>query len=189
MLVHNQIIIKMNQIKLKDKEFRVSIPQEKIQDAIKKIAEKINNDYKNKEVPLFISILNGSFMFTADLFKHIDFICEVTFLKLTSYKGTASTGAVRQLIGVNESVEGRDVIVLEDIVDTGITLEQILGQLKSFEPASVRVASLLFKPEAYQKDFKIDYVGMEIPNDFIVGYGLDYDGLGRNLPDIYTLVS
>jgi hypoxanthine phosphoribosyltransferase len=93
------------------------------------------------------------------------------------------------LIGVNESIEGRDVIVLEDIVDTGITLEQILGQLKSFEPSSVRVASLLFKPEAYQKDLTIDYIGMEIPNDFIVGYGLDYDGLGRNLPDIYSLIS
>ena len=179
----------MKTVKLKDKEFQVSIPQEKIQGAIKEMAQKINNDYKDKEVPLFISILNGSFMFTADLFKHIDFVCEVTFLKLTSYKGTASTGAVRQLIGVNEAIEGRDVIVLEDIVDTGITLEQILGQLKSFEPASVKVASLLFKPEAYQKDLTIDYIGMDIPNDFIVGYGLDYDGLGRNLADIYTLIS
>lgn len=179
----------MKQVKLHDKEFRVSIPADKIQDAIAKMAKKINGDYKGKDTPLFISILNGSFMFTADLFKHIDFVCEVTFLKLTSYKGTASTGAVRQLIGVNEAIEGRDVIVLEDIVDTGITLEQILGQLKSFEPASVRVASLLFKPEAYQKDLDIDYIGMEIPNDFIVGYGLDYDGLGRNLPDIYTLIS
>lgn len=178
----------MKQVKLHDKEFKVSIPSEKIQEAIVQMAKKINNDYKDKNVPLFISILNGSFMFTADLFKHIDFVCEVTFLKLTSYRGTASTGAVRQLIGVNEAIEGRDVIVLEDIVDTGITLEQILGQLKSFEPASVGVASLLFKPEAYQKDLKIDYIGMEIPNDFIVGYGLDYDGLGRNLPDIYTLI-
>ncbi|MCK5028570.1 MAG: hypoxanthine phosphoribosyltransferase [Bacteroidales bacterium] len=179
----------MKQVKLKDKEFGVSIPSEKIQEAITKMAEKINKDYAGHDVPLFISILNGSFMFTADLFKQIDFTCEVTFLKLTSYKGTASTGAVRQLIGVNESIEGRDVIVLEDIVDTGITLEQILGQLKSFEPASVKVASLLFKPEAYQKDLNIDYIGMEIPNDFIVGYGLDYDGLGRNLADIYTLIS
>jgi len=179
----------MKQVKLKDKEFEVSIPSEKIQEAIVKVAEKINMDYAGHDVPLFISILNGSFMFTADLFKHIDFTCEVTFLKLTSYKGTASTGAVRQLIGVNESIEGRDVIVLEDIVDTGITLEQIMGQLKSFEPKSVKVATLLFKPKAYQKDLEVDYIGMEIPNDFIVGYGLDYDGLGRNLPDIYTLKS
>ena len=176
-------------VKLKDKDFEVSIPEEKIQSVIKEMATKINHDYKDKEIPLFISILNGSFMFTADLFKHIDFNCEVTFLKLTSYKGTSTTGSVRQLIGVNESIEGRDVIVLEDIVDTGITLEQILGQLKSFEPASVRVATLLFKPEAYQKDLTIDYKGMDIPNDFIVGFGLDYDGLGRNLADIYTLVS
>ena len=179
----------MKQVKLKDKEFRVSIPAEKIQETVLQIAKKINVDYAGKDVPLFISILNGSFMFTADLFKHIDFICEVTFLKLTSYKGTSTTGSVRQLIGVNEAIAGRDVIVLEDIVDTGITLEQILGQLKSFEPASVRVATFLFKPEAYQKDLKIDYIGMEIPNDFIIGYGLDYDGLGRNLADIYTLTS
>jgi len=179
----------MKQVKLKDKEFRVSISAEKIQEVVGGMAKEINKDYCNKNVPLFISILNGSFMFTADLFKHIDFTCEVTFLKLTSYKGTSTTGSVRQLIGVNESIEGRDVIVLEDIVDTGITIEQILGQLKSFEPASVKVASLLFKPAAYQKEFKIDYIGMEIPNDFIVGYGLDYDGLGRNLADIYTLVS
>ncbi|MCD4833515.1 MAG: hypoxanthine phosphoribosyltransferase [Bacteroidales bacterium] len=179
----------MKQVKLKDKEFRVSIPAAKIQEVVGEMAKEINKNYKDKNIPLFISILNGSFMFTADLFKHIDFTCEVTFLKLTSYKGTSTTGSVRQLIGVNESIEGRDVIVLEDIVDTGITIEQILGQLKSFEPASVKVASLLFKPEAYQKDFKIDYIGMEIPNDFIVGYGLDYDGLGRNLADIYTLIS
>lgn len=175
-------------VKLKDKEFCVSISAERIQNAVVQVARKINEDYKGKNVPLFISILNGSFMFTADLFKHINFVCEVTFLKLTSYKGTATTGAVRQLIGVNESIEGRDVIVIEDVVDTGITLEQILGQLKSFEPASVKVATLLFKPDAYLKDLKIDYIGMEVPNDFIVGYGLDYDGLGRNLADIYTLV-
>ena len=179
----------MKQVKLKDKEFKVSIPTEKIQSAVADMAKEINKDYSDKNIPLFISILNGSFMFTADLFKHIDFVCEVTFLKLTSYNGTSSTGSVRQLIGVNESIKGRDVIVLEDIVDTGITIEQILDQLKSFEPASVKVASLLFKPEAYQKNMKIDYVGMEISNDFIVGYGLDYDGLGRNLADIYTLSS
>lgn len=179
----------MKQVKLKDKVFKVSIPEEKIQTEIAEMAKKINRDYNNKSIPLFISILNGSFMFTADLFKHIDFVCEVTFLKLTSYNGTSSTGTVRQLIGVNESIKGRDVIVLEDIVDTGITIEQILDQLKSFEPASVKVASLLFKPEAYQKDMVIDYIGMNISNDFIVGYGLDYDGLGRNLADIYTLSS
>jgi len=178
----------MKQVKLKDKEFGVSIPAEKIQQVISEIAVKINNDYKDKEIPLFISILNGSFMFTADLFKSIEFNCEVTFLKMASYSGTSTSGNVKQLIGVNETIKGRDVIVLEDIVDTGITLEQILEQLKSYEPASVKVASLLYKPEAYKKSMTIDYIGMEIPNDFIVGYGLDYDGLGRNLADIYTLI-
>ena len=178
----------MKQVKLFDKEFRVSIPSEKIQEVIANMAKKINQDYKDKEIPLFISVLNGSFMFTADLFKLIDFNCEVTFLKLSSYHGTASTGVVRQLIGVNEKISERDVIVLEDIVDTGITLEQIVEQLNTFNPASVKIATLLFKPAAYQKQIKIDYVGMEIPNDFIVGYGLDYDGIGRNLADIYTLI-
>lgn len=179
----------MKTVKLKDKEFQVSLPAEKIQEVISEMAVKINDDYKDKEVPLFISILNGSFMFTADLFKHIDFNCEVTFLKLSSYEGTSTTGKVKQLIGVNEDIKGRDVIVLEDIVDTGITLEQIIEQLNMFEPASIKVASLLYKPQAYKKNRKIEYVGLEIPNDFIVGYGLDYDGLGRNLADIYTLIS
>jgi len=179
----------MKEVKLKDKEFRVSIPAEKIQEVIAEMAAKINNDYKGKNVPLFISILNGSFMFTADLLKHISFNCEITFLKLSSYQGTSTTGTVKQLIGVNEKIADRDIVVLEDIVDTGITLEQIIEQLKIYNPSSVKVASLLFKPAAYQKSINIDYVGMEIPNDFIIGYGLDYDGLGRNLADIYTLKS
>jgi len=179
----------MKEVKLKDKEFRVSIPAEKIHEVIADMAAKINNDYKDKNVPLFISILNGSFMFTADLLKNISFNCEITFLKLSSYKGTSTTGTVKQLIGVNEKIADRDIIVLEDIVDTGITLEQIIEQLKTYNPSSVKVASLLFKPAAYQKSINIDYVGMEIPNDFIIGYGLDYDGLGRNLADIYTLKS
>jgi len=179
----------MKQVKLKDKVFEVSIPSDKIQHAITGIAHKINQDYKNKKVPLFISILNGSFMFTADLLKQINFDCEITFLKLSSYRGTSTTGSVKQLIGVNEKISGRDVIVLEDIVDTGITLEQIIKELKKFGATSVKITTLLLKPEAYNKDIGIDYVGMEIPNDFIVGYGLDYDGLGRNLPDIYTLKS
>ena len=179
----------MKEVKLKDKEFRVSIPAEKIQEVIAEMAAKINNDYTDKNVPLFISILNGSFMFTADLLKHISFNCEITFLKLSSYQGTSTTGTVKQLIGVNEKIADRDIVVLEDIVDTGITLEQIIEQLKIYNPSSVKVASLLFKPAAYQKSINIDYVGMEIPNDFIIGYGLDYDGLGRNLADIYTLKS
>ncbi len=177
----------MKQVTLKDKTFKVSIPEERIQRVIIEIANRINEDYKGEDTPLFISILNGAFMFTADIFKHINFNCEVSFLKFSSYEGTATTGKVKQLIGINEEIKDRKVIVLEDIVDTGITLEQILEQLKSFEPANVKIATLLFKPDAYKKDLKIDYIGLEVPNEFIVGYGLDYDGLGRNLVDIYTL--
>ncbi|MEE4196389.1 MAG: hypoxanthine phosphoribosyltransferase [Bacteroidales bacterium] len=179
----------MKQITLKDKVFEVSIPSEKIQKAITRVAQSINKDFTAKEVPLFISVLNGSFMFTADLLKQIDFNCEISFLKLSSYQGTSSTGSVKQLIGINEKISGRDVIVLEDIVDTGITLEQIVKELNKFGARSVKITTLLLKPEAYDKDIAIDYVGLEIPNDFIIGYGLDYDGLGRNLPDIYTLKS
>jgi len=178
----------MKKIKLNDKEFGVSLPSDEIYKIIKQVAQKINSDYKDKETPLFISILNGSFMFTADLLKQIDFNCEITFLKLSSYLGTSTTGNVKELIGINEKIQGRYVIVLEDIVDTGITLEQIVNELKKLNPADVKIATFLFKPAAYKKDIKIDYVGKEIPNDFIIGYGLDYDGLGRNLPDIYTLI-
>ncbi|HAN18457.1 MAG: hypoxanthine phosphoribosyltransferase [Bacteroidetes bacterium GWC2_33_15] len=178
----------MKKIKLKDKEFGVSIPSEDIQKVIVNLAKKINTDFKDAEIPLFISILNGSFMFTADLLKHIDFNCEITFLKLSSYQGTSSTGNVKELIGINENIKGRKIIVLEDIVDTGITLEQIVNELEKYNPEEIRVSTLLFKPAAYQKNINIDYVGMEIPNDFIIGYGLDYDGLGRNLADIYTLI-
>ncbi len=180
---------KMKQVKLKDKIFEVSFSSEKIQNTVTEIAKKINQDYKDKNVPLFISVLNGSFMFTADLLKQIDFNCEITFLKLSSYKGTSTTGSVKQLIGINEKISGRDIIVLEDIVDTGITLEEIVRELDKFGAASIKIVTLLFKPEAYKKDIEIDYVGKKIPNDFIIGYGLDYDGLGRNLPDIYTLKS
>lgn len=179
----------MKKIKLKDKEFAVSLGSDEIQKIVLQIANKINMDYKGKETPLFISILNGSFMFTSDLLKQIDFNCEISFLKLSSYLGTSTTGNVKELIGINERIQGRNIIVLEDIVDTGITLEQIIIELKKLNPAEIKVAAFLFKPAAYKKDIKIDYVGVEIPNDFIIGYGLDYDGLGRNLPDIYTLVS
>ncbi len=179
----------MKQVQLKDKTFEVSISSEKVQHTVTEIANMLNQDYKDKQIPLFISVLNGSFMFTADLLKQINFDCEISFLKLSSYKGTSTTGSVKQLIGINEKISGRDVIVLEDIVDTGITLEEIVKELNKFGASSVKITTLLFKPEAYNKDIAIDYVGIEIPNDFIIGYGLDYDGLGRNLPDIYTLKS
>ncbi len=177
----------MKKVTLLDKTFEVSIPEATINDAISTMAQKMNHDLKGKDV-FFIGILNGSFMFAADLFKHIDLNCQITFLKLASYSGNKSTGTVKRLIGINEDLEDKTVIILEDIIDTGNTLDSIIRQLKGYDPAEIRIASLLYKPEAYTKDIKIDYVGIEIPNEFIVGYGLDYDGYGRNLRDIYTLV-
>jgi len=140
--------------------------------------------------PLFVCILNGSFMFAAELFKRIDLIeTEITFVKLASYQGDKSTGEVKQLIGLNENIAGRTVIILEDIVDTGITIENILEQLKKLNPAEIKIATLLLKPDALQKDVQLDYIGLEIPNDFIVGYGLDYNGQGRNLINIYSVIN
>lgn len=177
----------MKRIQLLDKEFVLSIPASDIKRAIWDMAMKINRDLHDKN-PLMVCILNGSFMFSADLMKLIEFPCEISFVKLSSYHGMESTGEVKQLIGLNENVEGRTVVLLEDIVDTGVTIENLVRQLKTQNPADVKVATLLFKPEACTRDIKLDYVGLEIPNDFIVGYGLDYDGYGRNLPDIYTVV-
>jgi hypoxanthine phosphoribosyltransferase len=177
----------MKEIQVLDKRFKVSITSEAIQDSIKHMAQKINSDLAGKDV-LFIGILNGCFMFAGDLFKSIDLNCQITFLKLASYQGTSSSGNVKRLIGINEDMEGKTVIILEDIIDTGNTLESIIKQLKGYEPAEIKIATLLYKPEAYEKDIPIDYVGFEIPNSFILGYGLDYDGYGRNLSNIYTIV-
>ncbi|PIV58047.1 MAG: hypoxanthine phosphoribosyltransferase [Bacteroidetes bacterium CG02_land_8_20_14_3_00_31_25] len=177
----------MKSIKIHDKEFEVSVNSEKIQDAINKIAEKINSELSKKEV-VFIGILNGSFMFASDLFKKIDFNCRITFVKVSSYQGTSSSGVVKSLIGINENIKGKTVVVLEDIIDTGETLENIINQLKSYEPEEIKIATFLFKPLAFTKSFKIDYIGLEVPNDFIVGYGLDYNGFGRNHSEIYSLV-
>lgn len=174
-------------VKVLDKEFEVSIPSTEIQDSIRKMAEKMNSDLAGEKV-IFLGILNGAFMFAADLFKNINFDCQITFLKLASYQGTSSTGNLKRLIGLNEDLENTTVVVLEDIVDTGLTLEHIVKQLKGYDPKEIKIATLLFKPDAYKKSIKIDYVGIEIPNDFIIGYGLDYNGFARNLEDIYTLV-
>ncbi len=179
--------MKGNTVKLHDKEFRVSIPASVIDKSVSAMAERINADYEGKK-PLFLIVLNGAFMFASDLIKKIDAECEITFVKLSSYSGTNSTHVVRELIGLDESLEGRDVIIVEDIIDTGITMENTIQKLKHLKARDVKIATLLFKPNAFQKDYTIDYIGMEIPNDFIVGYGLDYDGLGRNLPDIYKII-
>lgn len=175
----------INIIKIKDKEFRLLITSQAIQSSVKLIAEKMNAEFKGKN-PLFIAVLNGSFLFAADLVKSIAVDCEITFVKLASYSGNSTTGVVKELIGLSENISGRTVIVLEDIVDSGITLESLYAQLKKMNPAELKVAALFFKPGCYTKNIRIDYVGMEVPNDFLVGYGLDYDGLGRNLEDIYT---
>lgn len=178
----------MKQVKIHDKEFKLFISHEKIQAVIENMAEKMNRELKGKN-PLFLCILNGSFMFAAEIFKRIDMVeAEISFVKLASYSGEHSTGKVKQLIGLNENIEGRTVVVLEDIVDTGITIDNIQQQLCGLNPKEVFVATMLLKPDALIKEVDLEYVGMEIPNDFIVGYGLDYDGLGRNLIDIYTVI-
>lgn len=178
----------MKTVKLWDKEFRLSYPASEIGNDIQKLASKLNIDLAGEENPLFISVLNGSFIFTADLIRLITVPCEISFVKLASYEGTSTTGMVNQLIGLTENIENRTVVILEDIVDTGITLGKLIETLQKKNPKAIKVATLLFKPESYKGTVTIDYVGKSIPNDFIVGYGLDYDGLGRNLADIYTLV-
>ncbi|MCB9195056.1 MAG: hypoxanthine phosphoribosyltransferase [Flavobacteriales bacterium] len=175
-----------NTIKLHDKEFRPYIPSEKIQDVIQTLAKRINEDYKDKH-PIFIGVLNGSFLFTADLVREFEGNCDVSFVKMASYEGTNTTGTVNELIGLKEDVSNRHLVVLEDIVDTGNTLEKIVDVLKAKNPASLKIATLLFKPKAYQKTIPVDYAAMEVGNEFLVGYGLDYDGLGRNLKDIYII--
>lgn len=176
----------MKEVKILDKVFSLSISEEKINNAVQTVANKINSDLKEKDV-LFMGILNGSFMFASDLFKNIDIKCQITFVKVASYQGTISSGNVKRLIGINEDIKGKIVVIIEDIVDSGNTLESIIRQLQGYEPAEIRIATFLYKPDAYTKDIPLDYVGFEIPNDFIVGYGLDYDGYGRNLKEIYTL--
>ena len=176
----------MKEVQILDKKFKVSITEDKIQQSIKEIAQKMNHDLANDDV-IFLGILNGCFMFAGDLFKHIELQCQITFLKLASYQGTSSSGNVKRLIGINEDIEGKTVVILEDIIDTGNTLESIIKQLKGYEPAKIKVATLLHKPDVYKKNIPIDYIGLNIDNKFIVGYGLDYDGFGRNLSDIYTI--
>lgn len=174
-------------IKVKDKDFKVFIKADTIDAAVQKLADSINRDTSD-ELPLFLVVLNGAFMFAADLLKRVTVECNVSFVKLASYSGTQSTNQVKELIGLNESIKGRSVIVLEDIIDTGNTLNVLLDSLRSYEVGKIRIATLLYKPDAFKGEYPIDYVGIEIPNDFIIGYGLDYDGFARNLPDIYKIV-
>lgn len=177
----------MDIIQIKDKRFKTFIPEAKILQEVSRVANEIMNDLKD-EKPLFVSVLNGSFMFTADLMKYLDMPCEVSFVKLASYEGTSSTGKVKELVGLNDDITGRTVVIVEDIVDTGLTMQRLVETLKARNPKEVRIATLLVKPDKLQVSLDIHYVAMNIPNDFIVGYGLDYDGLGRNYRDIYTVI-
>ena len=178
----------MSLVKLHDKEFKPYISAEALHENISKLAETLSADVK-KSFPLFIVVLNGSFIFAADLVKLLKFPCEITFVKLASYHGTSSTGQVSELIGLTENVEGRTIVVVEDIIDTGNTLEKLYDLLKDKKAKEIKIVTLLFKPEAYKKSIPVDYVGLRIKNEFVVGYGLDYNGLGRNLKDIYILNS
>jgi hypoxanthine phosphoribosyltransferase len=177
----------MELIKVHDKEFKPYISSDKISEEVRRMALEINKDYAGKR-PLFIAILNGSFMFAADLFKEITIEAEICFIKLASYKGIKSSGQVITAIGLDVDLVGREIIVIEDIVDTGNTLSKFLPQIYHHHPASLKIAALLHKPEAMVHPIKIDYLGFSVPNKFLLGYGLDYDGLGRNIKEIYQLV-
>ena len=169
-----------------DKTFVPYLGTEKIQERITILAQEMNEAYAEKS-PLFIGVLNGAFMFASDLLQKVTVPCQITFVKMASYQGTASTGDVKELLGLRESIEGRHVVIIEDIVDTGLTMFKALGDLRKQNPASLEVATLLTKPDCLQKEIDMKYVGFEIPNKFVIGYGLDYDGYGRNLQDIYQL--
>lgn len=176
----------MKTITVKDKSFEVFISAETIQQRIGAIAASLNEDLRGKD-PFFVVVLNGAFLFAADVFRRMEIPCEIGFIRVSSYSGTSSTGEIRSLMGLSKDIAGRTVVVLEDIVDTGHTAVYLVDELKKQRPAEVRFASLLLKPDALQHPFKPDYTGFEVPNDFLLGYGLDYDGYGRNLNEIYKL--
>ena len=177
----------MDTVKIKDKSFRVSIPEAEIKERVKALAEQMSKDLEGKN-PIFLGVLNGSFIFAADLMREMTVPCEISFVKLASYQGTTSTGKVREVLGINENLSGRTVVIVEDIVESGQTMKQMIESLGTRNPESVRICTLFFKPEKLKEDLDLDYVAFRIPDDFIVGYGLDYDGLGRELKDVYSIV-
>lgn len=177
----------MDTIKILDKRFKVSYSEAEILKNVKAVADRLNNDMKDKN-PLFLAVLNGSFIFAADLMRMITIPCEISFVKLASYQGTMSTGKIKEVIGINEDLTGRTVVIVEDIVESGLTIKRMIDTLGTRNPASIHICTLLIKPERLKVNLNVEYAAMEIPNDFIVGYGLDYDQQGRNLRDIYTLV-
>ena len=177
----------MSTVKILDKTFRTSIPESEILQRVKAVAERINRDMEGKN-PLFLAVLNGSFIFAADLMREMTIPCEISFVKLASYQGTTSTGKIKEVLGINENLSGRTVIIVEDIVESGQTIKRMIESLGTRNPASVQVCTLFFKPDKLKEDLQLDYVAFRIPDDFIVGYGLDYDQQGRELKDIYTIV-
>lgn len=177
----------MSIVKIKDKSFKTSIPEAEILKKVQVVADRLNKDYAGKK-PVFLAVLNGAFIFAADLMRMITVPSEISFVKYASYEGTSSTGSMKTLMGLNQDLAGRYVVIVEDIVDSGFTMAHMIEDLKKMNPASVEVCSLLVKPGNLKVDLDINYAVMEIPNDFIVGYGLDYDQEGRNLRDIYTIV-
>lgn len=177
----------METLQVKDKKFAVSIPEREILRQVKRVAEEINRDLVETE-PLFLAVLNGAFMFAADLMKEVKLPSEIQFIKLASYEGTTSTGSITEMIGLSVSVEGRDVVIVEDIIDSGLTMKHLIETLQQKNPRSISICSLLVKPGNLKVDLDVKYRCFDIPNDFILGYGLDYDGFGRNTRDIYTVV-
>lgn len=173
-------------ISIKDKQFELFIKQEVIEQGIKRVAHQMNTELEGKD-PVFLAVLNGAFMFAGELMKEVNIASEITFVRLASYHGTTTTNDVKEVLGLNESIEGRCVVIVEDIVDSGNTMVSLLEQMKAHHPREIKIATLLFKPAALKQKLQLDYVALEIPNDFIVGYGLDYDGYGRNLKDIYKV--
>lgn len=177
----------MNQVQVNGKTFRISIPEAEIKQRVKEVAAEISRDMEGKN-PLLLGVLNGAFIFAADLMREMTIPCEISFVKLASYQGTTSTGTVKEVMGINEDLAGRHVIIVEDIVDTGLTMKQMIESLGTRNPASVSVCSLLVKPDKLQVELDLKYVAFKIPNEFILGYGLDFDQAARGLRDIYTLV-
>ena len=173
-------------VTINDKQFEKFIEFQQIQAAIHEIARKIDNDLRDKN-PIFVAVLNGAFMFAGELMKEVSIPCEITFVRLASYQGTSTTNKVQEVLGLNESIENRTVVIVEDIVDSGNTMIALQKELNKLNPKEIKIATLLLKPDALKQDVDLDYVALEIPNDFIVGYGLDYDGYGRNLKDIYKI--
>ena len=177
----------MSIVKIKDKTFKTSIPESEIKQRVKELAQRISHDLEGKN-PLLLGVLNGSFIFAADLMREMTIPCEISFVKLASYQGVLSTGKVKEIIGINENLSGRDIVIVEDIVDTGRTMKQMVDSLATRNPSSVSICTLFVKPDKLEEPLDIEYAAFSIPNDFILGYGLDYDQQGRGLKEIYTLV-